>query len=326
MYAWEDMVTDWADCWDIEHNRIRDKEKYRVFRNTGQGLTFEESGVQIRREKVTQFRRFGFARGTVPNKMAIADCGSPILILIASVDVQKNKLFVDVKGYAAGGATWTIDFFTIDGATDTLNGSWDILSDFFDQKRYFSDDGKSYRIGIMLVDSGWNTEFVYAFAMRFYAGVFACKGIDYLQAGETFKVFNKSTLDRIGLPIAFHVNTTKMKDKISNSMNREWVEGAMQPDWHPNFPENFHDDYFAMFEAEERMDEYDQYNRYKRTIWKPRYGVPNHAFDTYGYNLAALEIFATNACRYDMGFPGLDWTAFWEYAKTGIYIEENRED
>jgi phage terminase large subunit GpA-like protein len=76
-----------------------------------------------------------------------------------------------------------------------------------------------------------------------------------------------------------------------------------------------------MFEAEERVNEYDQYNRYKRTIWKPKRGIPNHAFDTYGYNLAALEIFADAYCREVLQFPGIDWNAFWDAMKNDGFFQ-----
>jgi phage terminase large subunit GpA-like protein len=322
MYSWEEYVEQWAACWDIEHNRIRDKEKYRLFRNTKQGLPFRETGVQIRREQVIQFRRFGFARGKVPNRMALKDSGSVVLIVVASVDVQKNCLFVDIKGYSGKGATWTLDFFAIEGDTATFEGPWNALEEYIETKRFVGDDGKVYRIAITLVDSGWNTEYVYAFAARYPSGIYACKGIDYIRAGETYKLFDKGTLDRIGLPLAYHVNTTKMKDRISNAMSiYTWNENELQPAWYCNFPEDFRDDYFAMFEAEERIDEYDQYNRYKRTIWKLRHGAANHGFDTYGYNIAALEIFADAYCREVLALPSLDWTIFWEEIKSGEFIE-----
>jgi phage terminase large subunit GpA-like protein len=322
MLSWESMVLLWAECWDIEHNRVKDKEKYRTFRNTKQGLTFEESGVQIRYERAILFRRSGFARGHVPNTMAIKDSGSPILIVVASVDVQKNCLYVDVKGYSVQGITWTLDFFPIDGDTADFNGPWDKLEEYIENARFISDDKRTYRIAITLIDSGWNTEYVYAFSARYPSGVYACKGVDYIRAGETYKIFDKGTLDRIGLPLAYHVNTTKMKDRISNSMSvLTWNDKELQPAWYCNFPEDFRDDYFKMFEVEDRVDEYDQYDRYKRTIWKPKHMTPNHAFDTYGYNMAALEIFADAYCREELELPGLDWPVFWELAKNGEFIE-----
>jgi phage terminase large subunit GpA-like protein len=323
MYSWEDMVLAWAECWDIKNNRIKDKEKYRTFRNTKQGLTFEESGVQLRYEKVVLFRRYGFIRGSVPNDLAVRDSGSPILIIVCSVDVQKNNLFVDVKGYSDNAVTWTLDFLEIEGDTASFNGPWDLLDDYIGNKTFLGTDGKTYHISITLVDSGWNTEWVYEYAKRHSNGVYVCKGKDYIEAGATYKLFNQSTLKGIGLGQAFHINTVKMKDRISNAfMSLQWTEGNYQPSYYPNFADDFKDDYFKQFEAEDRVDEYDQYNRWKRTIWKSKHGVPNHAFDTYGYNLAALEIYANDWCRHILKLEALDWEAFWESAKEGFFYDE----
>jgi phage terminase large subunit GpA-like protein len=242
---------------------------------------------------------------------------------VASVDVQKFCLFVDVKGYSTKGVTWTLDFFSIDGETADFNGVWDVLDEYLENTRFIGDDGNTYRIAITLVDSGWNTDYVYAFCARHYAGVYASKGVDYIRAGETFKLFDKGTLDRIGLPQAYHVNTTKLKDRISTSMGvAVWNSNEIQPPWFPNFPEDFRDDYFKMFEAENKVDEYDRKtNKYLRTIWKQKQGTANHGFDTYAYNLAALEIFANDFCRRGLELPGMDWTAFWEAIKGGTFIE-----
>ena len=323
MFSWDDLVKAWAECWDIKNNRIREKEKYRTFRNTKQGLTFEESGVNLRYEKTVLFRRHGFIRGKVPNDLAVRDTGSPVLILVCSVDVQKNNLFVDVKGYSTGGATWTIDCFTFDGDTAQFNGPWDMLDDFIANKIYVGTDGKQYHIKITLVDSGWNTEWVYAYVLRHGSGVYACKGMDYINGGETFKLFNQSTLKGIGLGQAFHINTGKLKDRISNAfMALSWNEGELQPSWFPNFADDFRDDYFKQFEAEERVDIYDRFDRYMKTIWKPKHGAANHYFDTYCYNLAALEIYANAFCREELNIQALDWSVFWEAAKHGFFYDD----
>ena len=323
MFSWDDMVKAWAECWDIKNNRIKEKEKYRTFRNTKQGLTFEESGVNLRYERTVQFRRHGFIRGKVPNDLALKYSGSPVLILVCSVDVQKNNLFIDVKGYSAGGATWTIDCFSIDGDTAQFNGPWDELDDILRDRIYVGTDGKKYQISITLVDSGWNTEWVYGYAMRHGQGVYVCKGQDYVDGGATYKLFNQSTLKNIHLGQAFHVNTGKLKDRISNAfMGLAWNREEYQPSWFPNFPDDFRDDYFKQFEAEERVDVYDRFDRYLKTIWKQKHGAANHYFDTYCYNLAALEIWANDYCRYALGLQALDWQAFWERAKEGVFYEE----
>ena len=321
MLSWEDMVSLWAKAWDMKSNRIKDKEAYRSFRNLKQGLPFREQNEQIRREKAMLHRRFGFIRGKIPNEIAVRDAGSEILIVICTVDVQKNNLFVDVKAYGDRGVTWTLDFFSIDGPTEDFYGVWDELAKYIDETHFTSDDGQAYRISITLVDSGHYTSWVYAFCSQFSKGVYACKGTDWIKGGETYQLFNRKTLDSIGLSLAYLINTGKLKDRISRSLNMmNWNEGELQPDWYPNFPDDFRDDYFAMFEAEEKVEEYDKKtNKYIRTVWRAKPQAPNHGFDTYVYSLAALEVFADDICRNSLGLKCLDWPSFWKYAKLGVF-------
>lgn len=334
MYSWEDMVLQWAGCWDLKSNRLKDKEKYRLFRNTTQGLTFEElGGKQIDYERAIQFRRTGFiitndesgliARG-VPNDLAVQDSGSPILILVASVDVQADRLYVDVKGYSIGGVTWTLEFFDIQGNTADFNGVWDRLDLIISDKRYIGTDGKVYRIQITMIDSGHNTEYVYEYVKRHSGGVFACKGKDYLTNWETYQFFSPSAQEKIGFRNALHISTGKLKDKISNAMTSSfWITGQPQPYWYPNFREDCRDDYFKQFESESREEKRDAITKqFRGYIWKQKFGQDNHALDCYVYNLAALELAAEYWCKEHLGLPALDWIAFWELAKQGEFYQE----
>lgn len=317
MFSWENYVEQWSLAWDLKNNRIRDKEKYQTFRNLKQGLPFREQHEQITYEKAIKFRRFGFARGTVPNRMAVSDCASKILILIASVDVQEQGLYLDIVGYTENGNNFTIDFKWIPGDVRQFGGPWDELSDTIVNKVFLDEDGREYRVMMTLVDSGHYTDWVYSFVGRFSAGVYACKGMDWIKTGESYQLFSQATRERIGLPLAYHVNTGKMKDRISDEMNKLfWNDLQKQPSWYPNFPENFGDDYFKMFEAEEKVDIIDKLTgRWLKRIWRCKFGAANHAFDTRVYNKAALEIFADDICRNDLGLHYLDWGAFWNYAK-----------
>ena len=319
MYSWENYVSDWAVAWDLKTNRVKDLEKYRVFRNLKQGLPFREQHETIRYERALRYRRFGFARGYVPNQLAERDTGSPVVILVASVDVQKECLYVDIVGYTERGCNFSVDFIKIEGSTETFGGPWDELSDLITNHTFTDEDGRrEYRVMITLVDSGHYTSWVYAFVARFTAGVYACKGQDWIKDGATYALFSAATLKQIGLPLAYHVNTGLLKDRIANEMNRLfWNDNQLQPAWYPNFPEDFGDDYFKMYEAEEKVDLFDKNsNRYIKTIWKAKFGADNHAFDTRVYNKAALEIFADDICRHELRITHLDWQAFWSYAKS----------
>jgi phage terminase large subunit GpA-like protein len=320
MYRWEDMVNDWAQCWDIEKGRPRDREKYRTFRNTKQGLTFEDFGTQIEYERAVLFRRTGFAAGYVPNHIASTDAGFPVFLLVASVDVQADCLYVDIKGYADKGSTWTLDFIEIRGNTAQFNGPWDKLEELLD-RRFIGTDGRVYYIAITLVDSGYNTEWVYGFCQRHRAGVYAVKGYDYLGDGETYRLFSAAALERNGLGIAYQVSTGKLKDRIAAALMKSfWQAGEYQPRWYPNFPEGFRDDYFKMLESETKVERREKgTNKHLGYAWRPKFGQPNHALDTYVYNLAGLEIFAEDYCRRTLGLAALDWDAFWGAAKAGAF-------
>ena len=267
-------------------------------------------------ERALQFWRTGFiiandesgliARG-VPNDLAVQDSGSPILILVASVDVKKTRLYVDVKGYSANGATWTLEYIKIKGNTDDFSGVWDRLDTILGNKRYIGTDGKVYRIQITMIGYSYNPDYVYEYVKKRSSGVFAIKGREFLASGETYQFFSPSAQKKIGLANALHVSTGKLKDRISDVITSSfWIPGQPQPPWYPNFREDCCDKYFKQFKA----------GRYEK-----KQDIP--ALDCYAYNLAALELAAEFWCREHLSLPTLDWAAFWELAKSGeFYTEE----
>ena len=324
MFSWEKVVNKWSECWDLINNRIKDKEKYREFRNLMQGLPFEERGESIRIEKVKANRSYHYLKNQINNERCRLDSESDILLLTCAVDCQKNNLFAHIIGWTAGGRSYTIDFISIDGVVEDLNSDvWKRLDELLTQKTWQDEFGNEYRIINTFIDSGKYTQYVYEFCKSFSSGVYAIKGDEYINGGLTLKPFGKDTLDRAGLPIAFHLNTTKLKDFISKIFNLQWDTGKSQPEWYSNFPNDMHDDFFRMFTAENRVDEYDKTtNKYLRSRWKLTAGAENHAFDTTAYNLACLEMIAEQSCRQVLSINQLDWKSFWEFAKTGYFYNK----
>jgi phage terminase large subunit GpA-like protein len=101
------------------------------------------------------------------------------------------------------------------------------------------------------------------------------------------------------------------------------VSGQYQPLWYPKFPEDFRDDYFQMFEAEVKEEVIDRKtNKVTGSLWKQLFGKANHAFDTYVYNLAALEIAAEYYCRDQLGLPSLDYLHFGKWQRSVEFYEE----
>lgn len=323
VYSWENIVKDWIEAWDVEKDKIKDMGKYREFRNTKQGLPFEEKGESISYDKAIIHRR-GYPVGHIGNEQIKEDTGGIALIVICSVDVQKGNLFVDVKAYTNGGRTYTIDFFSIDGPTEDRNSdSWQSLYKFVYEKVYTDEYGRQYKIMNTFIDSSKFTEYVYSFCQQFSVGVYPIKGQRWIDGNITYKSMSKKVVEASGCSDAFLINTTRLKDNIAANLQRsEWKTAEKQPDWYPNFPQDLKDDYFKQFEAESKVEKRDSLtNEWKGTFWKQKAGADNHAFDTYVYNLAALEMFANVICTGEDYFDmeALDWSIFWTHAKTGAF-------
>jgi len=328
MYSWERLVEEWSECWDLEKNKIKNMQKYREFRNTKQGLPFEEKGESVSYDKAIIHRRL-YARGEINNTQIKKDTGSLLLLVLCTVDCQKNNLFVDIKGYTAGGRTYTIDFFSLEGQTENINSeSWKALEKLIDEKIYIDEVGRQYKIINTFVDSGHFTEYVYSFCSKYSTGVYPIKGERSLTGNITFKQMSKQVIEKSGCSNAFLINTTRVKDHIAKNLQRsEWYTDKVQPEWYPNFPQDLGDDYFKQFEAESKVEKRDSItNQWLASFWKQISGRDNHAFDTYGYHMANLEFVAETVCKDEdiLNLLALDWTQFWEYAETGVfYIDKD---
>lgn len=324
MYGWENMVADWSEAWDLEKNRMKNKEKTRTFYNTKRGLPWEERGSSIKYEKSVLFRRSGFVLSKVPEDLMIRDTGSYAMLITCAVDVQADGLFIHVIAWTIGNQSWTLDFFKIEGSiTDIKLGAWLELDKFITEKIYISDSGKKYKIILTLIDSGWGkyTDIVYEFCNQYSVGVIAIKGERWINPGLTYKLFTKKTLEKIGLSEAFNINTTKLKDRLSKYLNQlTWETGQLQPNNYCNYPENLGDDFFKQYEAEYRVEVHDKdTGQFKYIMWKQQVNQSNHALDTTIYNFAALEIIADKICYQNLELRYLSWQHFWEYCKQGVF-------
>lgn len=328
MYPWENMVQDWSEAWDLEKDRMKDKEKLKTFYNTKRGLPWEERGSSIKYEKSVLHRRTGFVLGKIPESIMLRDTGSYALLLTCTVDLQKNGLYVHVTAWTHGGQSWTIDFFMIDGnenqIRDEKSRMWSELDKFLMEKIYISQSGKKYKLIINFIDSGWgeHTDVVYRFCKQYTNGVYAIKGEEWTPGGLTYRLFQQKTLEKAGLVQAYNINTTLLKDRISRYLGMlQWDTGQLQPNWYPNYPEDLGDDFFRMYEAEYRVEVKDKItNQFKSIRWKKVENVDNHALDTTVYNLAALELIADRTCREELGLEVLNWDAFWDYCQTGVFF------
>lgn len=170
--TWEQLAREWIDS----HKNI---EERKTFINTVLGETYKGEGDAPDWKRLYD-RREDYRPGTVP-RGGVA--------LFAGVDVQKDRLEVEIVAFGRRMESWSVDYRVIPGDTSQLGPSSpyakldELLSEEFE-----TEDGGRARIRRIAIDSGYNTNTVYQWAMQHGAGgnaarVIAVDGRDtYAQA------------------------------------------------------------------------------------------------------------------------------------------------
>lgn len=165
--SWSECVQEFLDTKD-------DVFEFKVFVNTVWAETWEDRGdarpeAHVLAERLETREDLGLTRteASVPHGVGL---------LVASADVQGDRLELQVKGYGAGEESWLIDYQVIygDPGEDPI---WFELDELL-KKTYLHESGREVPISCVAVDSGGHhTEQVYRFTKpRIGRRVFAVKG------------------------------------------------------------------------------------------------------------------------------------------------------
>jgi len=316
MYSWETMCFKWLQWWDVKNQRVKDIESYKTFRNTVEGLPFEERGAAPKYEKVIQHRRGTYSRNQINNHRALIETGSRILILTLACDPHKDRLDVEILGWCVNGCTYSIDWRLIEGDIEDLhsaNSPWKKLSNIIETEVWKSDDNRIYNVQISFIDAGYKTDEVYQFCNQYSSGVYAIFGRDSLPKNKTYKTLFHESKNKYGDPF-YSINHNTYKDKLATYLRSDWNDGEKQPPGYPNYPDDYGDDYFRMYEAEEKVVEYHKKTKQRLGYyWRSIKGQPNHAWDCRIYNMAALDFHAFNICVHELQLDGIVYDKYWSY-------------
>ena len=138
-------------------------ETLRVFVNTYLGESWEDEGERIDELGIFE-RREDY------------QIHNNIILLTAGVDIQDDRIEVEVMGWGLEEETWSIDYHIIFG-DPSANNIWQEL-DMILTKTYELPNKTKLKIVSTCIDSGHHTNMVYKFCKPRYARrVFAIKGI-----------------------------------------------------------------------------------------------------------------------------------------------------
>lgn len=272
--SWTEIARDWIDA-------KKSEETLKTFFNTSLGLPYESQGDAPDWE-ILYKRKSNYNRNKVPNE---------VLFLTMGIDVQKDRIELEVCGWGTNKRSWSIDYRVLYGDTSqasTFNQLDPILSEVW--KR---DDETNLSILRAAIDSGYQTQNVYQWSRRFpESRVIVVKGQESLNAifAMPKDIMKRSRKSR---PLArvWNVGVNTIKRELFSwfkldEPNLEELEESGEPYGYCHFPDDYDQHYFKMLCSESEDSKIvNGFPRYFFTKIFER----NEALDVRVYNRAAAS-------------------------------------
>jgi phage terminase large subunit GpA-like protein len=159
--SWAEIAVAFLDA------KRKGPENLKTWVNTYLGETWEERGTSVSADPLMNRRE---EYGT--------EVPEPILVLTAGVDIQEDRIELEVVGWGDGEESWSLDFRRLMGNPHTSGDIWERLNDILLHETWQHASGVELRIQCSCVDSGFATKKVYEFVQsREARQVFAIKGV-----------------------------------------------------------------------------------------------------------------------------------------------------
>lgn len=270
--SWSDIVKEY------EEKALKDVNELRVFTNTILAETFAESGESPDWE-ILYNRRGDYKFNIVPNEVAF---------LTAGVDIQGNRIELEIVGWCKNMVTYSIDYRVIIGDT---SGSdvWDELALVVSEK-WKRADTSTMPLKFMCVDSGYNQQMVYAFCNRFSSTqVVPIKGQDKQNTiiKPPISVSYNYEGKKIGDTKLWNVGSSVLKGEIYGFLKNKIKEGIV-PYGYCHFPQ-YDETHFKNLTAEELKYTVDKKGKSVQA-WVLPSGKRNEQLDCRNYARAAATI------------------------------------
>lgn len=267
-YSWKDAAKLF-----IKAQKNFSKEQLKVFINTVLGETFSESNKSIHAD--TLERRKEVYTYEVPHD---------VLCLTAGVDVQGDRLEMEVLGHGKNMETWSIDYIVLRGDPEQSQ-VWNDLDKQL-SRVWKHENGSDMNISCTAVDSGNMARIVYNFCRtREHQRIFPIKGDDGFGKGYMKRPITKLKEGHVWLFIGY---VDEIKSKIYSQLKLE-ESGA----GYCHFPDNkqvYDEMYFKQLTAERLVTVKNRSTGKNKLVWKLASGRRNEALDCRVYATLALMI------------------------------------
>lgn len=269
----------WADAVRAFEDTKNDANKLKAFVNTVLGECYVEKGEAPAWESIYN-RRETYPMNRPPAEVAF---------LTAGVDVQKDRIEVEIVGWCNGKRSYSVDYRVLLGETND-KAVWDKLAAVVGET-WIREDGAEMQLRMMAVDTGYNTSEVYNFCRRFdVTKVIPVKGSDTLGV----IVSQPRALDvsragkKIGRMKVWSVGVSLLKSELYGWLRLEKdAESGEAPPGYCHFPQ-YDPQYFKGITAEQLQFKVDR-RGFRKYEWVKKY-ERNEPLDLRVYARAAAAV------------------------------------
>jgi phage terminase large subunit GpA-like protein len=272
-YSWAKMAKEYDEA-------IDDLPKYIAWVNTKKGECYETEGDSPAWESIYNKREN--YKLNIPNEK--------VVFITAGVDIQKDRIEVEIVGWGKGKQSWSIDYRVLLGNTESeSNPVWDELAKIVDEF-WTREDGAVLPLHLMAVDSGNNTTVVYDFCRKFpVTKVIPIKGFDKMaimvsppKAVDTARSGKKIT----GVK-CWSVGVSLIKTEIYGWLKLQHIDNEEYPNGYCHFP-MYDETHFKSLTAE-KVEYVKNKKGYTVPSWVKHY-ARNERLDCRVYARAAANV------------------------------------
>jgi phage terminase large subunit GpA-like protein len=246
-------------------------ETLRVWVNTYLGETFAESGERVQEHDIAERREDWGEK--VPNG---------VVMVTAGIDVQDDRLEVEVLGIGRDEETWSLDYKVLygDPAAPQLWSDLDALM----ATTYEREDSFELIIQSGAIDTGGHfTQAVYKYCKpRYGRRIFAIKGV----GGEGKPLVGRPSTNNNMKCKLFPIGVDTAKEIVYSRLRIQETGAG-----YCHFPIDRDDEYFRMLTAEEIVTRF--HKGFRKREWR-KTRARNEALDCRVYAIAASAILNTN--------------------------------
>jgi phage terminase large subunit GpA-like protein len=266
-FSWSQAVESFLNAKDNE-------QLLKVWVNTTLGETWVDKGEAPDWERLFE-RRESYKIGVVP---------SGGLVLTAGVDVQKDRIEVEIVAWGSDKQSWSVDYKIIDG-DPAKPEVWQSLDEIL-ITNFEAEDGTSHKISMMAVDAGYATQEVYSWVRSKSSGqVMAIKGsakaVVPLGNPTKIDINQKGAKIKRGVKL-WPVGVSILKSELYNTLKLQRAEDEF-PAGYAHFP-MYAPEYFKQLTAEQLVTRI--HKGYPRSEWQ-KMRERNEALDCRIYARAA---------------------------------------